>query len=240
MYKAIRTVLKSMVVFSVMSGTSVAAIISVGGDITIIPTPSSVEPGMLESSTNIFAFDERQAYTLTSDLNVDELTGTSAPGVISSGTVVNSYFLHSDPVGNSEDTSAVTTLTATITFDTQILGLIWTGVACPNCPVTSMFLDASDYLGLSSTAYPTGGLGRGYEADDHYLRNNTRDYVTISADGYSLTTVSSSALPLYSDQLRVLTVAVVPVPATVWLFGSGLMGLLGVARRKVHFRNYRY
>lgn len=28
------------------------------------------------------------------------------------------------------------------------------------------------------------------------------------------------------------TVSVVPVPATVWLFGSGLLGLIGVARRK--------
>ena len=28
------------------------------------------------------------------------------------------------------------------------------------------------------------------------------------------------------------TAAVVPVPAAVWLFGSGLLGLVGVARRK--------
>jgi hypothetical protein len=27
-------------------------------------------------------------------------------------------------------------------------------------------------------------------------------------------------------------VAAVPVPAAVWLFGSGLLGLIGVARRK--------
>lgn len=27
--------------------------------------------------------------------------------------------------------------------------------------------------------------------------------------------------------------AVVPVPASMWLFGSGLVGLFGVARRKV-------
>ena len=26
--------------------------------------------------------------------------------------------------------------------------------------------------------------------------------------------------------------AVVPVPAAVWLFGSGLLGLVGIARRK--------
>ena len=29
-----------------------------------------------------------------------------------------------------------------------------------------------------------------------------------------------------------LNSAVVPIPAAVWLFGSGLMGLVGVARRK--------
>ena len=29
----------------------------------------------------------------------------------------------------------------------------------------------------------------------------------------------------------------VPVPAAVWLFGSGLLGLVGVARRKKHFRS---
>jgi hypothetical protein len=28
------------------------------------------------------------------------------------------------------------------------------------------------------------------------------------------------------------TVAAVPVPAAVWLFGSGLLGLVGIARRK--------
>jgi len=29
-----------------------------------------------------------------------------------------------------------------------------------------------------------------------------------------------------------LNVGAVPVPAAVWLFGSGLLGLIGVARRK--------
>lgn len=35
-----------------------------------------------------------------------------------------------------------------------------------------------------------------------------------------------------SDVLFVRDVNTIPVPAAVWLFGSGLMGLLGVARRK--------
>ena len=31
---------------------------------------------------------------------------------------------------------------------------------------------------------------------------------------------------------KFITVSAVPIPAAVWLFGSGLLGLIGVARRK--------
>ena len=34
------------------------------------------------------------------------------------------------------------------------------------------------------------------------------------------------------DVLNVATASVVPIPAAAWLFGSGLIGLIGVARRK--------
>lgn len=34
------------------------------------------------------------------------------------------------------------------------------------------------------------------------------------------------------NSLTVLSVSTVPVPAAVWLFGSGLIGLIGIARRK--------
>jgi hypothetical protein len=43
---------------------------------------------------------------------------------------------------------------------------------------------------------------------------------------------SSSAVFEYSE-VYVSTVSAVPVPAAVWLFGSGLIGLAGIARRKV-------
>jgi len=223
-----------MAILSVMTGVSTAAIISVGGDMTTITVPSSVEPGMQESSSTIWAFEERQAYTLGSGLSVDELVGASVAGVISAGTVVNSYFLHADPIGSSDEDPDIINLTGTITFDSKILGLIWGGVACENCPSSSMYLDASDYLGLSSTLYPTGGLGRGYEVDEFYAVNGTQDSVTISTDGYSLTTVSSAAYPLYSDQLRVITAVMpVPLPLPIWLFGSGLVMLLGFSRKRM-------
>ncbi len=34
------------------------------------------------------------------------------------------------------------------------------------------------------------------------------------------------------NSMEVLSISTVPIPAAVWLFGSGLLGLLGIARRK--------
>lgn len=208
-----------------------SAVVSTGGDMSYIMAPASVEAGALESSTNFWAFNEKQSYTLTTDLLVDELLAASASGVISAGTTVNSYFIHADPMGDSTLPEDAVTLVGTITFDTPILGLIWSGVACEYCPASPMYIDASDYLGSASTIYPTGGLGRGMEMDDFYAGNGTQDFITISADGYSLTTVSSAALPLRSDQLRVIT-AVVPLPPAFWLLGTGLVALAGVGWRR--------
>lgn len=33
---------------------------------------------------------------------------------------------------------------------------------------------------------------------------------------------------------KTITLAAVPIPAAIWLFGSGLLGLIGIARRKAH------
>jgi len=55
--------------------------------------------------------------------------------------------------------------------------------------------------------------------------------VLTGADGYDPTAASwsfsTSTLGFYS-----MSVSAVPVPAAVWLFGSGLIGLVGIARRK--------
>jgi len=36
----------------------------------------------------------------------------------------------------------------------------------------------------------------------------------------------------YTESTQTVSAAVVPIPAAVWLFGSGLLGLVGMARRK--------
>lgn len=48
--------------------------------------------------------------------------------------------------------------------------------------------------------------------------------------GADCATVANSTFGDYSTEL--VSVSSVPVPAAVWLFGSGLLGLVGVARRK--------
>jgi len=68
----------------------------------------------------------------------------------------------------------------------------------------------ANLLSLSGTGVLTGG---GYTPTDA-----TWTFSTTSMDSYNMS---------------VEAVAVVPVPAAVWLFGSGLLGLVGVARRKV-------
>lgn len=54
---------------------------------------------------------------------------------------------------------------------------------------------------------------------------------TLTGNGFIPTaavwTFSTSSLNSYS-----LDITAVPVPAAVWLFGSGLLGLVGIARRK--------
>ncbi|MES0328275.1 MAG: VPLPA-CTERM sorting domain-containing protein [Gammaproteobacteria bacterium] len=57
----------------------------------------------------------------------------------------------------------------------------------------------------------------------------------ISGNSYQNTsaTWSFSAESTTSYSMSVTSVTTVPVPTAVWLFGSGLIGLFGVARRKV-------
>jgi hypothetical protein len=78
------------------------------------------------------------------------------------------------------------------------------------------FLTANDFSNLGSTAQQlfgfTGNGGTGT------LQSYILGTATLGADGtFSITTPTASPVPL---------------PAAVWLFGSGLLGLFGVSRRR--------
>ncbi|MDH5612971.1 MAG: VPLPA-CTERM sorting domain-containing protein [Gammaproteobacteria bacterium] len=54
----------------------------------------------------------------------------------------------------------------------------------------------------------------------------------LCVSGFDCGVVNNSGAGDYTYEMVV--VSSVPVPAAVWLFGSGLLGLIGVARRKNH------
>lgn len=196
------------VFISIQTTNTIAATVSTTGDMTIIPPPPDVTLDVLNSDIDIWIFDEVQNFVLTTDLSVN--FGGSG-GVISAGTTINSHFVHKDIV------SGLITLSGTATFDGTILGVI----ASPT------LLSASDpILGLTGTAYPTGLDRRGTQIGEG---GASADSILFSGNTLTLISESSSR----PDQVRVITaVSAVPVPAAVWLFGSGLLGFIGIARRK--------
>jgi hypothetical protein len=86
-----------------------------------------------------------------------------------------------------------------------------------------------DYAGIFVTGGQVGSTWGGffgavyYEVWDFQLLSNG------SASGFNVDTIFGTA---GGDFAQYTASAVIPVPAAVWLFGSGLLGLVGVARRK--------
>jgi len=88
----------------------------------------------------------------------------------------------------------------------------------------------------ASNQYLAGALGITIDSPATGNRSQLGAFITFNPtntyyylDG-SYAQLDSNAL-VYSGSYLVET-AVVPIPAAVWLFGSGLIGLIGIARRK--------
>lgn len=127
-------------------------------------------------------------------------------GTISAGTRVNSHmiFLNTRGTGRTRD------LNVTWGFDGAILGVM--SDSGGNLEAASNAI-----LGAPGTFYPGSFATRGFESDDSYTING--NLLTVSM------TVTEPG-----DWIRV--VSAVPVPAAVWFLGSGLVALVGVARRR--------
>ena len=84
----------------------------------------------------------------------------------------------------------------------------------------TLSVDDSFVLGM------TWDGGASYYAESNAVLVNAPDDYRISFEGQDVTGASVTGRTLAID------VAPVPVPAAAWLFGSGLLGLVGVARRR--------
>lgn len=202
------------------------------GDIELIAPPVSVDVHDLESDDLARIFVERLSFTLASDLEVDfTATGTyngtgdlpAVEPVIAAGTKLDSYFITSDNVGSS----GLRRYDGSVTFDTEILGVILTNILAAGDP-TALLSKSDLILGHPGTMYPPATnnardleLGAGMNSDQ----------LTLSADRRTLT--FHFATELSADQLRILTapstVGAVPEPASLTLCSIGALGC-GIAR----------
>jgi len=203
---------------------SYASITGVTGNVQLIPSPSSVILGALQSDTTIFGFNEVQNYTLTSDLFINGNgaglhvgTGNTATGFIASGTKINSNLFHVDSVS-----ADFTRFVGTIFFDHNILAIIF----------ETNELNLSDaILGATGTSYSTTEPEsdfRGFEGDGSAICKGLFDCATISVNLREITLDLGTSTQI--DQIRVIT-SPVPVPATFFLFASALSGLMGFGVR---------
>lgn len=106
-----------------------------------------------------------------------------------------------------------------------------------------------DVTGLSTSSYLYDGIGFPYaksynpgdivdlfDAQPLYFSPlsplQSGSYVITLAGAHLTTTIQPGDAVNYQVTFEVASTSPVPIPAAVWLFGSGMLGLVGVARHK--------
>ena len=139
--------------------------------------------------------------------------------------------------GNSYGLILGDTITATGTFDNSVLtggtGIVSFGVSSGN----SLTLNVGNYTftAANDTNYASGYPQLALNSGAFDWLNVVISFGTSS----SFETLSSPYFDAYDDNNKLvsgtwtnLQITPVPIPAAAWLFGSGLLGLLGMARRR--------
>ncbi len=127
--------------------------------------------------------------------------------------------------------------------------MTWDSVTEDSTPFTTMFVDGNGWFSVDVTSLletmVTSATDYGFSlSSEYYTNDNTNrapeqvgdSVIRVDAGGTPVVqfcdSESSSGMCASGSFAPTLTVSAVPVPAAVWLFGSGLLGLVGVARRK--------
>ena len=196
--------------------TANADLMSSTGQVSVIAPPASVVVNSgLESNSLAYFYTEKRDFTLGSTVTVDahgaglyNSNATLNGGTIASGTVVDSYYLHADPVG---EPTATFLYDGSVTFDTNILGII---VLDPE------FAASNGQLGHTGTLYSASGQG---------LELGGPDTVTLTVTGETLSFHFGTSTA--ADDIRILTAASVPEPSASILLLT-CVGLCFVVLRK--------
>jgi len=119
------------------------------------------------------------------------------------------------------------------TLDVQSIGMYPTVFF--QMQFNNVFLSKLNISGSDSAQSVTAALD-GYDAITMTYRQQLKDgsYGSAITGGWNIagSTVTFFGSPLVLEGLALAQPAAVPVPAAAWLLGSGLVGLIGVARRR--------
>lgn len=207
--KKVKTLLRSLLLtltftFGIfLSSSTQAGILSVTGPASVISPPPSVVTGAF-SNNFVYVFQEQSGLPQTNFVFVDIANPgnyTNQSVVITRGSsnifvtgTVDTYYTH------HAVSSGTNVLTASIRFDTNILGII--------CISTNMTVSDQQF-GVAGTVYPgITNTVRGYEF------NLPSDRVLLSPDRRTVT-ITTSASAGNQDDLRIITAANAPIRAPV-------------------------
>jgi len=178
---------------------------------------------------------------LATGANAASITLVGSPSVGSGSTFDIQMFGNFDGDGLFGGGSLVGWDAGLVTLDNVALNLagLDAGLSCPGAPFCAPVSSNPTQVGFS----PSGGFLLADGAGSTLMATLT---FTAIADGSAAFTIADDLATfggyanLVGAPISVANIgtsvtigtAVVPVPAAVWLFGSGLLGLVGVARRR--------
>jgi len=154
------------------------------------------------------------------------------------GTTYNSYDARWDLYQNDVWVDGDLTQSYSETLDNQISSCLpgSTGNCIKGFDTGVLSLSVDTYVGANLQWVADLSLFlQAYEEVDSPVEPGTGHAYTYAdfGDTFALSLTSSDP-NVWLDGTYPLNASVVPVPAAVWLFGSGLIGLIGVAGRKSH------
>ena len=195
----------------------------------------------------------------TGDITVQAAWGGTAGGaVLAVGIIQDTLYFQGASPANGRGTIKMTTATGTLTGSATADEEMWVG-GFNNLPTGGMIQGTTTTGYLQDTCYDPGIYSRGSPYGVILCVFSNGHDLSLSWD-FPLSSIPSTGLEFramlscnpntgtcnYQDPFTVtlpagvtftsasgqFLTAPVPVPAAVWLFGSGLLGLIGVARRK--------
>lgn len=203
----ISSLIVAAVVMGWAPGATRAGIISTTEAAQEVEPPEDVRTGRHESDSDIAVFAEAIGVSAEKPIKVDiSKTGEAiksvprvgrkgrrkkkkkavahwSPKRIAAGTLINSYYIHFDPVGGGKSHR---TLSGSVTFEEKVLGIIVT---------TEKLIATNEFPGLTETQYARGRI-QGVE-----VNRNTRVALSPNRRTVSFTLPVSNG----ADNLRIIT-----------------------------------